>query len=94
MVGYDRGKFMTIPDYQSLMLPLLELAGDQLEHSLREAMDTLAARFDLTDADRRELLPSGRTPAFYNRGSWAKTYVQKAGLLESPRRGDNGPGRT
>ena len=85
---------MAIPDYQSLMLPLLELASDQLEHSLREAMDTLAARFDLTDADRRELLSSGRTPAFYNRVSWAKTYVQKAGLLESPRRGDNGPGRT
>ena len=66
---------------------LLELAGDQLEHSVREAMDALAARFGLTDADRRELLPSGRTPAFYNRVSWAKTYVQKAGLLESPRRG-------
>ena len=48
---------MAIPDYQSIMLPLLKLAGDGGEHSLREAIETLADEFVLTDAERRELLP-------------------------------------
>ena len=78
---------MGIPDYQSLMLPLLELAGDQQEHSLRQAVDALANRFGLTDADRRELLSSGRQRTFDNRVGWARTYLGKAGLLESPKRG-------
>ena len=78
---------MGIPDWQSLMLPLLELAGDQQEHSLRQAIDALANRFGLTDTDRRELLPSGRQRIFDNRVGWARTYLGKAGLLESPRRG-------
>jgi len=78
---------MGIPDYQSLMLPLLELAGDQQEHSLRQAVDALANRFGLTDTNLRELLPSGRQRAFDNRVGWARTYLGKAGLLESPKRG-------
>ena len=78
---------MGIPDYQSLMLPLLELAGDQQEHSLRQAVDALANRFGLTDTNLRELLPSGRQRTFDNRVGWARTYLGKAGLLESPRRG-------
>ena len=78
---------MGIPDYQSLMLPLLELAGDQQEHSIRQAVDALANRFGLTDADRRELLSSGRQRTFDNRVGWARTYLGKAGLLESLRRG-------
>ena len=50
---------MTIPDYQTIMLPLLNLLGDQQEHSLGEAVDTLADHFNLTDDERRELLASG-----------------------------------
>ena len=78
---------MAIPDYQSIMLPLLKLAGDGEEHSLRETIDTLADRYDLTDEERRELLPSGRQPTFDNRVGWARTYMKKAGLLKAPRRG-------
>ena len=78
---------MVIPDYQSIMLPLLELAGDAEEHSLRDAVETLADQFDLSDEERRELLPSGRQPTFDNRVGWARTYMKKAGLLESTRRG-------
>jgi restriction system protein len=78
---------MAIPDYQSIMLPLLKLAGDGEEHSLRETIDTLADRFDLTNEERRELLPSGRQPTFDNRVGWARTYMKKAGLLKSTRRG-------
>ena len=78
---------MTIPDYQSLMLPLLSLAADQEEHSLREAIENLADLFELTDEQRRDLLPSGQQATFDNRVGWARTYMKKAGLLESTRRG-------
>ena len=78
---------MAIPDYQSIMLPLLKLAGDRKEHSLREAIEALADEFDLADEERKELLPSGRQATFNNRVGWARTYMKKAGLLESTRRG-------
>jgi len=78
---------MAIPDYQSIMLPLLELAGDREEHSLRETIDTLADTLGLTAEERRELLPSGRQATFDNRVGWARTYLKKAGLLKSTRRG-------
>lgn len=78
---------MAIPDYQSIMLPLLTLAGDEQEHSLRETIEALADKFDLTEEERRELLPSGRQATFDNRVGWARTYLKKAGLLVSTRRG-------
>jgi len=76
-----------IPDYQTVMLPLLRFAADGEEHSLREAIEKLADRFNLSIDERRELLPSGRQATFDNRVSWARTYLKKAGLLVSPRRG-------
>ena len=78
---------MAIPDYQSIMLPLLELAGDGETRHVHKAIELLAQRFKLTDDDRRELVPSGQQPRFQNRVSWARTYMTKAGLLESPKRG-------
>jgi restriction system protein len=78
---------MTIPDYQSIMLPLLKLATDRQEHSLREVIEALADEFYLTDEERKELLPSGRQATFDNRVGWARTYLKKAGLLESIKRG-------
>jgi restriction system protein len=78
---------MTIPDFQTIMLPLLELAGDGREHSLREAVETLAERLGLSEDERKERLPSGRQPTFDNRVGWARTYLAQAGLLEAPRRG-------
>lgn len=77
---------MAIPDYQSLMLPLLVYAGDGKEHSLRGAIEALANQFLLTADERRELLPSGRQATFDNRVGWARTYLKKAGLLASPKR--------
>lgn len=78
---------MPIPDYQTLMLPLLQLAGDNHEHTLREATDKLALEFKLTDEELAELLPSGTQPVFRNRVGWAKGYMKQAGLLELPKRG-------
>lgn len=78
---------MAIPDYQTIMLPLLDFASDGNEHRFREAVEALAEHFGLSKEERLELLPSGRYPAFDNRVGWAGTYLKKAGLLEGPRRG-------
>jgi restriction system protein len=78
---------VAIPDYQSVMLPLLQFAGDGQEHLFRDAVDTLANEFGLTKDERIELLPSKTQPVFDNRVGWARTYLVKAGVLESPRRG-------
>jgi len=78
---------MAIPDFQSLMLPLLRIAGDGQEHSVGECQDALAEQFGLSEEEVRELLPSGRQTRFRNRIGWALTHLRKAGLLESTGRG-------
>ncbi len=79
---------MAIPDYQSLMLPLLQIAAKKGgELSISEAVDILAKQFGLTDEDLKEMLPSGTQATFVNRVGWAATYMKKAGLLEGTRRG-------
>lgn len=75
-----------IPDYQSLMLPLLKKISDGKEYKYRDLVDLLAHEFNITTEEREELLPSGQQPIFDNRVGWAKTYLKKAGLLESPKR--------
>lgn len=79
---------MAIPDFQTVMLPLLKFLGDGKVCSKRELIDWLAKEFSLTDAERKELLPSGQQPIFDNRVGWAKTYLKKAGLLVSDKRGE------
>lgn len=78
---------MPIPDYQSIMLPLLQLAADGKEHAFRDTIEILAGQYDLTSEERAVLLPSGTQTQFKNRVGWARTYLSKAGLLELPRRG-------
>lgn len=82
-----RGLRLPVPDYQSLMLPLLQALSDGIEHDMTETTESLAREFRLTTDDRRQLLPSGRQPTFENRVGWARTYMKKAGLLESTARG-------
>ena len=77
---------MPVPDFQSCMLPTLELASDGREHTLEEARESLARHFGLSDSERSELLPSGRQARFANRVAWAKVYLQQAGLVSSRRR--------
>lgn len=76
-----------IPDYQSIMLPLLKLVSDGREYKLNDVVEVLSKEFALTAEERKELLPSGQTFVFGSRVSWARTYLKKAGLLDSPRRG-------
>ena len=78
---------MPIPDYQTLMLPLLRLARDGAERPFRDAVDKLADEFALTDDERSELLPSGTAHVFGSRVGWARSYLKQAGLLEAPKRG-------
>ena len=79
---------MAIPDYQSLMLPLLQFAEARNEEiSTYEAVDALSTQLGLTEADLEEMLPSGVQRTFVNRVGWATTYMKKAGLLEPTRRG-------
>jgi restriction system protein len=78
---------MSIPDFQTIMLPLLQLAGDDDDHYIHDAVNKLGDRFSLTDEEKSSLLPSGQQPIFYNRVGWARTYLKKAGLIEDPRRG-------
>jgi len=77
---------MGIPDYETIMQPLLEFTADQKVHSLREAINAMAERFKLTDEERKQLL-SSRQPKLNNRVGWARTYLKKAGLLEPTTRG-------
>ena len=78
---------MPIPDFQSAMLPVLRLAQDGKDHTLREAVEAIAVEFKATEEERNELLPSGRQRRLHNRVGWAKTYLQKAGLVEPNGRG-------
>lgn len=79
---------MAVPDYQSLMLPILQFAARKnAEISNLEVVEALARELSLTDEDLKEMLPSGMQSTFFNRIGWASTYMKKAGLLESTRRG-------
>jgi restriction system protein len=78
---------MVIPDYQSVMLPLLEYAGDNKEHRIRDAVEQLAEELGLSEEEKKELLPSGQQAIFKNRVGWASTYLKKAGLLDSRKKG-------
>lgn len=77
---------MPIPDYQSLMLPVLRLAAEG-EKRVADVEDRIADDLSLTTEEREELLPSGRQRVLHNRIHWAKFYMSKAGLIASPARG-------
>ena len=77
---------MAIPDYETLMLPVLKIAADGQEHRVSNVVDQLARELNLTEEERQHLLPSGKQTTFANRVHWAKTYLSQAGLLEATKR--------
>lgn len=77
---------MPLPDYQSLMAPVLRIAMEG-EVRVSEAVEQLADQLELSEDERAELLPSGRQSVFANRVHWAKSYLKQAGLVEYTRRG-------
>lgn len=78
---------MAIPSFQSFLLPILKFTSDGKEHVMKEAREVLAKEFNLSEDDLLEKLPSGRISRFNNRVAWAKVYLARAGLLDSPERG-------
>ncbi len=83
----ERFRIMLLPTYDELMLPLLKVAADGSEHHIRDLREIIARQLQLTPEQRTLKLPSGRQAVFDNRIGWASTYLRKAKLLESPRRG-------
>ena len=78
---------MPIPDYETIMLPLLKFAIDGKEYSSKEAVHHLAKDFKLTDEEKKQLYPTKKVSIFYDRTHWALTYLKHANLLESTKRG-------
>jgi len=70
----------------NIYIPLLRLVSDRQEHKYRDLIEDLAVEFQVTDDERKELLASGNQAIFDNRVGWAKTYLKKAGLIDSPKR--------
>lgn len=77
---------MPVPDFQTLMRPLLEFVSDGAERTNQEIRAALVETFALTEDDLAEQLPSGRARTFNNRVGWALTYLFRTNLLERPRR--------
>jgi restriction system protein len=84
--GTDTVRPVAVPDFQTLMRPLLATLEDGGEHSISEVRMRLSREFALTTTDLAEELPSGRARTFPNRVGWATTYLYRCGLLERPRR--------
>ena len=79
---------MAVPDYQSVMFPLLSFAQERKEEiSTDDVVSALSVKLGLTEDELKEMLPSGLQGTFANRVGWAATYMKKAGLLEPTRRG-------
>lgn len=78
---------MAIPDYQTLMLPLLKAVSDGQIHKIHSLYQKLSDEYQLTSEERAARVPSGRETTIKNRISWARTYLKKAGLIASPEKG-------
>lgn len=78
---------MAVPDFQTLMLPALELIDGNSPRSASEVREGLAAHFKLSPDELAQMLPSGKQSTFVNRVAWAYSYLKQAGLISSPKRG-------
>lgn len=79
---------MAIPTYEQVMLPLLKCLKDGRTYNNNECIDILSRKLNITEEELRQFLTSGKKLVFYDRVNWAKTYMKKSGLVESPKRGE------
>ncbi|WP_282019821.1 restriction endonuclease [Planomicrobium okeanokoites] len=79
---------MAIPGFQEFMYPFLKIMEDGNEHSLSEVYSRLADEFNMSEEEKEELLPSGKQRVLHNRIGWTRTYLNKAGLIKTIRRGN------
>jgi restriction system protein len=77
---------MPIPDYQSMMRPLLAFAADGTEKNIRDAIIDVGRQLKLSDQEANQLLPSGQKTILSDRVHWARTYLEKAGAIKRTRR--------
>lgn len=77
---------MSVPDFQTLFRPLLEVLGDGQDHEIKDIRERLATAFSLTDDDIQERIPSGQVTKLQNRVGWAATYLYRTRLIDRPRR--------
>lgn len=84
---FDENSIMPIPDFQSLLLPVLSTISDGAEHKMKDIIEELAVTYKLTSEERKQLLPSERAFLFDNRVHWARFYLKKAGLVNTFKRG-------
>ena len=80
---------MAIPDYETLMLPILQYLSDSNVKKTREIINQIIQKFEITPDETKKLIPSGRAKLIDNRVGWACTYLRKYGLISSPQRGQN-----
>lgn len=87
--GYSEERWivMAVPTFSQFLKPLLVILGDGQEHKLKELCDKMADHFQLTEADRQELIHSRKQTVLYNRVCWGCTYLKKAGLILYVKRG-------
>ena len=78
---------MAIPKYDEMYREFLETISDDNLHKISEIRDTLATVFNVSDDERKELLPSGKQPLFNNRVNWTSSYLKQAGLIKNTSRG-------
>jgi len=78
-----------VPDYETLMLPILKILADGETWRTREIVLRVGEEFQLSEDEMREMIPNGRARLIQNRVGWASTYLRKAGLIQSVRHGHN-----
>ncbi len=78
---------MAVPKFYEFFEGFLRAIEDGDLHAAKEVREILAERMNITAEDRAEMLPSGRQSTFDNRVAWARTYLDRAGLIETPSRG-------
>lgn len=78
-----------IPKYDELYVPVLNALAELGVHTNKKIVDAVANAVGISDDDRRLLVPSGKKPIFSDRVNWAITYLRKAGLIESVKRGQH-----
>ena len=78
---------MAVPKFFEFFEFFLKAIQDGKMHSASEVRDTIASDMQLSEDDLAHMLPSGRISTFYSRFAWARTYLDRAGLIETPQRG-------
>jgi len=78
---------MAVPKYHEMYLPFLDCLKNGESLKLKEVKEFVAAAMSITEEERKELLPSGKQAIFDNRIGWSRTFLKKAGLIDSPSRG-------